>query len=86
VTQVVLPILGLFGIWVFVAAVAAGCGSLVRGRGSVAMGDVWIGLAILAAYLLPGDSGSREPYAAGLGRASIAAAPSCWGRSPSAPR
>jgi len=52
VTQVVLPILGLFGIWVFVAAVAAGCGSLVRGRGSVAMGDVWIGLAILAAYLL----------------------------------
>ncbi len=51
-TQVVLPVLALFGIWAFVAAVAAGCGSLLGRRGGIAMGDVWIGLAVLAAYLL----------------------------------
>jgi hypothetical protein len=60
VTQIVLPILALGAIWAFVAAVAGGCGSVVRRRlpplgsksGAIAMGDVWIGLAVLAAYLL----------------------------------
>ena len=62
VTQVVLPTLAFVAIWALVAALAAGCGLLVRhgllsafdsrpDRG-LRRCDVWIGLAALVAYLL----------------------------------
>ena len=60
-TQIVLPILALAAIWAFVGGLAAGCGSLARRclpalpgsrPGAISMGDVWIGLAVLGAYLL----------------------------------
>jgi hypothetical protein len=62
VTEVVLPTLAFVAIWALVAALAAGCGLLVRhgllsafdrapDRG-LRRCDVWIGLAALVAYLL----------------------------------